>query len=286
MIEAIVATLLVSLLSLSGAIFLMKKEIISARYGRLMISIAAGVMLATAVLGLLPEAVEMFHGHDAYWVFLLGICFFFVMERMVHWYHHHQHNPEHQSGHLKAAEVRPTAYLILAGDSLHNFFDGVAIATAFNISFEVGVATTLAIILHEIPQELADFIALTHSGLKVKKALLFNLLTALTAVLGAVVGWYFLHALEGSLPYLVAFNAGMFIYIATSDLIPALHEDFKKNRKWLQTFAFLLGVVLMGLLLNSIGHSHEHEEDDHAEESRLEHVEIKRVEGESTLVAE
>lgn len=280
MINAIIATLLVSAISLVGAFLLLNKKWISARYGSVMISVAAGVMLSTAILGLLPEALESVSGHNVYWVLLLGICAFFVMERMMHWYHHHQHGENHLAMEGHEEDVKPTAYLVLVGDSLHNFFDGLAIATAFSLSFETGVAITFAIMFHEIPQELADFVALIHSGMKVKKALWLNFLTALTAVLGAVLGWYFINAFEGFLPYMLAFNAGMFIYISCSDLIPALHEDFQRDHKWLQTFAFILGTVLMGLLLVSMEHSHEVGGDAHAQS-----VEIQKAVGETHLEA-
>lgn len=244
MFYAILATVAVSLVSLIGAVLLFKKELIQARYGGLMISIAAGVMLATALTDLLPEALEQSQGKEVYWTLLAGVCVFFVMERLIHWYHHHGHEHGH--------EIKPTAYLILLGDALHNFFDGIAIATAFAVSVPVGIATTVAIILHEVPQELGDFIALTHSGFTVKKALFYNLISGVTAIIGAIAGWYFLSSVEGALALLLAFNAGMFIYISCSDLIPSLHEDFKKDKKWLQTIAFLFGVVLMVVLVNTL----------------------------------
>ena len=246
MFNAVIATIIVSLVSLVGALLLFKKNLINGHYGGIMISLAAGVMLATAALDLLPEALEGNPGKEVYWALLSGVCVFFIMERMIHWYHHHGH----EAGHSK--EIAPSAYLILLGDGLHNFFDGLAIATAFSFSWQVGVTTTIAIILHEIPQELADFVALVHGGLSVSKALIYNLVSGLTAVAGAIGGWYFLQSVTGSLPYLLAFNAGMFIYISCSDLIPALHEDFKKDRKWLQTITFLVGVILMALIMNMV----------------------------------
>jgi zinc and cadmium transporter len=106
--------------------------------------------------------------------------------------------------------------------------------------------------LHEIPSELADFITLMHSGFKFWKALIYNLLSGFTAILGAVVGWYFVQAIDGILPFMLAFNAGMFIYISCSDLIPALHEDFKRDKRWLQTLTFLLGVAVMFTLINAL----------------------------------
>ncbi len=248
MFYAIVATVVVSLLSLTGAVLFFRKKQISNRYGGAMISMAAGVMLTVAVMDLLPEAVEIYSGPELYWALLLGICLFFVMERMVHWYHHHTHQ------HKREQEIQPAAYLVLVGDSLHNFFDGLAIAAAFSVSVELGVAATIGIILHEIPSELADFIALVHSGFKFWKAILYNLLSGFTAILGAVAGWFFVGSVEGVLPFLLAFNAGMFIYISCSDLIPALHEEFKRDKRWLQTLTFLLGVAIMFLLINSLEH--------------------------------
>jgi len=250
MFNAIIATVVISLISLVGALLLLRKKALTTTYGGIMVSMAAGVMLATAILDLLPEAIEAYHEKEVFWALLAGICVFFIMERLIHWYHHHNHEHKHEK------EIQPAAYLILLGDSLHNFFDGIAIATAFSVNFNLGVATTIAIILHEIPQELADFVALIHSGFKFGKALVFNLLTALTAVFGAVVGSYFISSVEGVLPFLLAFNAGMFIYISCSDLIPALHEDFKKDKKWLQTLTFLLGVVVMAVLVNFLHGEH------------------------------
>lgn len=246
MLNAVIATIIVSLVSLIGALFLFKKNLINGHYGGIMISLAAGVMLTTAALDLLPEALEANSGKEVYWALLAGVCVFFIMERLIHWYHHHGHE------HHRKEEIAPSVYLILLGDGLHNFFDGLAIATAFSVSWEVGVVTTLAIVLHEIPQELADFVVLVHGGLTVSKALIYNLISGLTAVAGAILGWYFLQRVNGSLPYLLAFNAGMFIYISCSDLIPSLHEDFKKDRKWLQTITFLVGVVFMAVIMNAV----------------------------------
>lgn len=254
MFNAVLATVAVSLLSLLGAVLLLRKKFLASSYGGMLVSMAAGVMLATAVLDLLPEALEGYAEKEIFWALLGGICLFFILERLIHWYHHHGHE------HHQEKEVKPAAYLILLGDGLHNFFDGIAIATAFSVDFTVGVTTTIAVILHEIPQELADFVALVHSGIRFWKALFFNFLSALTAVLGAVVGWYFLSSVSGALPFLLAFTAGMFIYISCSDLIPALHEDFKRDRKWLQTVTFLLGVLIMAILVNFL-HGAEHGED-------------------------
>lgn len=261
MFNALAATLVVSLLSMIGVLLFVKKSLLESKYGSILLSLAAGVMLATAVVDLLPEALESGVKPEIFWALLGGICLFFILERVLHSFHHHQHGEHDHLG-------KPAAYLVLLGDGLHNFFDGIAIAAAFSVGNEVGVATTLAIILHEIPQEIADFATLLYAGFSRKKALLFNLCSAFTAIIGLLLGWQFLETFDGITPFFLAFTAGMFIYIACSDLIPALHENFKKDQKWGQLVGFLVGVVLMTLLVNylhsSIGHDY-HENDDQVE---------------------
>ncbi len=245
MIYALIATVFVSLISLVGALVLFNSKFIKGFYSSIMISLAAGVMLTTAVLDLLPEALKKSTNQSIYWSLLAGICIFFVLERLIFWYHHHAH------GHKKKDEIEPSAYLVLLGDGLHNFFDGLAIAASFSVNWRVGIVATIAIIIHEVLQELADFVVLINGGFSTFKALFYNLLSGVTAILGVFVGWYFINN-EGILPYLLAFNSGMFIYISCSDLIPALHEDFKKKRKWLQTFTFIMAVIAMIVLMNVI----------------------------------
>ncbi len=245
-IYVLLSALAVSLVSLVGALFLFRKGGWKSNYGGFLVSMAAGVMLATAVLDLLPEAIEGAQGRGVYWAIVAGITGFFILERFMIWFHHHDHVGAH--GHDETTDVNPSAYLILAGDGFHNFFDGVALATAYSINIQVGVAITVAVMLHEIPHELANFVALVHNGFSVKKALLYNLLSAIPAIVGAVGGYYFLQYFDGALPYLVGINAGMFIYIACSDMIPALHENFRQDRKWMQTITFLFGLFGMAVL--------------------------------------
>jgi zinc and cadmium transporter len=242
-VNVLLASIAVSLLSLIGAFLLFRKGSLHSNYGGFLVSMAAGVMLATAVLDLLPEATQGAQGRGVYWAIVAGIAGFFILERFMIWFHHHDHDHAHVD---EKPLVNPTAYLILAGDSFHNFFDGLALATAFAVNFNVGLAITFAVMFHEIPHELANFVALVHHGFSVKKALFYNLFSALPAIIGAVGGYYFLSLFEGSLPYLVGFNAGMFIYISCSDMIPALHETFRLERKWTQTITFLVGLLVMG----------------------------------------
>lgn len=257
MFNAVMATLVVSLISLVGILLFVKKSLVESKYGSILLSLAAGVMLSTAIVDILPEALEEGVSQEIFWALLAGICLFFLLERVLHSFHHHQHGDHDHAG-------KPAAYLVLFGDALHNFFDGIAIAAAFAVGNEVGIATTLAIILHEIPQEIADFATLLYGGFSRKKALLYNFLTALTAVLGAVIGWQSLTLFEHLTPYFLAFAAGMFIYIACSDLIPALHENFKKDQKWGQLIGFFGGVLLMVLLVGQLHHDeHDQKTENH-----------------------
>lgn len=235
----IIATLVVSFISLVGGIILFWKRLWTKNAGTHLVSFAAGVMLTASFVDLLPEAAEKAGKADIFIPVFFGIVLFFFLERFVLWFHHHD------SSHGN----KPAPILILIGDGVHNFIDGIAIAAAFLTSPSLGVVTTLAIAAHEIPQEIADFSVLVHGGLSKTKALLFNLVSALTALIGAIGGYYFLGNLEGVLPMLLAFTAGMFIYIACSDLIPELHKDFQKQKSWAQSIPFIAGALLLWLMV-------------------------------------
>ncbi|OGK32116.1 hypothetical protein A3B40_04380 [Candidatus Roizmanbacteria bacterium RIFCSPLOWO2_01_FULL_37_16] len=234
----IVASLAVSLISLLGAVLPVWEKLTVKKLSTYLVAFAAGVMLTTAFIDLLPEALEHNTFENIYIYGLLGIIVFFLIERFFIWFHHHD-----------KMHVEPTAYLVLLGDGLHNFFDGLAIAAAFLGNPGLGFVTTLAISAHEIPHEIADFSILIHAGMKKVMALFYNFISALTALLGAIVGYYYLNKFEKMIPALLMFSSGIFIYIACSDLIPDLHEDFKRQRKWSTTFTFIAGVVLTYFLI-------------------------------------
>lgn len=232
----IIATLFVSALSFSGAILLLWKKSFT-HFSSSLVSFAAGVMLATALFDLLPESSEII-GSAVFVPLFFGILTFFFLERFLLWFHHHDH----------AHNTKPTAILILSGDGVHNIIDGVAIAAAFLTSTPLGIATTLAIAAHEIPQEIADLGLLIAGGMPKRRALFLNFLSGLTALAGAVVAYYFLQGVQSVIPHLLSFTAGMFLYIACSDLIPEMHQDFAKQRRWAQTIPFLLGIVVLWVL--------------------------------------
>jgi len=208
-----------------------------------LVSFAAGALLGDAFIHLLPEAVEEtgFEVVISLYV-LIGIGFSFLIEKVVHW--HHFHYP------LEEGHVHPFAIMNLVGDLVHNFMDGLIIAASYLVSIPVGIATTIAVILHEIPQEISDFGVLLLGGFTKARALFYNFLTALTAVLGAVVVLMIGSSVENITTFLVPFTAGSFIYIAGSDLIPELHKgEFDWKSSLMQFAAIALGVLVMYALL-------------------------------------
>lgn len=269
--QIILATSFISLLSLVGIIALYKKGLTTGRWLKGLISFAAGVMLAVSFVELIPEAILESQSTNILLFVLAGIIGFFILEKFIH--HVHCHKPN--------VHTKPAGILVLIGDSLHNFFDGLAIAASFIVSPAAGIATTIAVAAHEIPQEIADFSVLVHSGFKPIKALLFNFITALTAVGGGLIGFYALSTIDGLTPYFLALTAGMFIYISLSDLIPELHSH--KQGDWFVAVApFLAGIILIWVVIDithdSLGHSHSHShehslfdahhhDDDHHEDS-------------------
>lgn len=239
-ISIIIASLFVSFVALSGMVLFAWKRLLSEKVTASLVSFAAGMLLATAFFDLLPEAaggeIEIAH---VFFLTFLGIVTFFFLERFVLWFHHHD----------EPHETRPSAVLILLGDALHNFIDGVAIAAAYLTNPALGLTTTLTIAAHEIPQEIADFSVLLAGGMKKNRALFFNFLSGLTALAGAISGFYFLENLEGLLPLALAFTAGMFIYIACADLIPDLHKEFKRQKNWAQSLPFILGIIVAWMVV-------------------------------------
>ena len=209
-------------------------------------SFAAGVLLSTAFIDLFPEALEKSSNPVKLFIYALGgMVVFFILERFLLWFHHH---------HETIKEVRPSVLLITIGDSIHNFIDGVAIASSFLVSFPLGVTTAIAVAAHEIPQEIADFSVLLGQKVTRLKTLAFNGLSALTSLLGAVITYYLSGQITVLLPFIIAFTAGMFIYIAASDLIPELHRSsIKKTNAWHQTATLLLGIMLVVVIKSLIG---------------------------------
>ncbi len=243
-IEILAATLLVSLFSLVGVVLLLlgKKRVEQVVF--VIVSFATGSLFAAAFFDLFPEAMEGLETDIVFAWALAGIVTLFVLERIVHWHHEHHDHLKHE---------KPVAYMVLLGDGIHNFFDGVAIAASFLTSFELGLTTTIAIVLHEIPQELSDLTLLLYAGFSREKALAANLLSALAALAGALSFLYLTEIVEGLEFYGLAFTAGIFLYIAGTDLLPELHKKEKKMETVVQLAAMLAGIILMWFVIKTLG---------------------------------
>ncbi|MBP9816753.1 MAG: ZIP family metal transporter [Candidatus Pacebacteria bacterium] len=245
LISSLLAVGVMSLVSLIGAATLSLKERLLRRALFLLISLAAGALLGDAFIHLLPEAFEEIAPLTVSILVLVGFLSFFVLEKFLHWHHSHgddEFSPEH-------ARIHPVGHLVLVSDGVHNLIDGLAIGAAFLVSPEVGIATTIAIVLHEIPQEIGDFGLLIHAGYSRAKALFLNFLSALFAFVGVGLAFWLSNAAEGAAPLIAAFAAGNFIYIAAADLIPELHKTTAPWQSVLQFATIVLGLIAMVLLL-------------------------------------
>lgn len=238
---SIVAVLIVSALSLSGMALLVLRPRALRSSILLLISFSVGALLGDTFLHLLPELAEdpgLTPGMSA--IILAGLGAFFILEKILHWHH----------AHIATEDViHPVAVTNLVGDAMHNFVDGAIIAGAFLASTPLGVTTTLAVALHEIPQEIGDLGILMHAGMTPRRALLFNLGSSLVSLLGAVITLLVAGAVEGVAPIMLAITAGGFVYIAGSDLIPELQRETRLRTSLIQLGGVALGVGIMAALL-------------------------------------
>lgn len=236
-------TLLGSVASLIGGIILLFKEKLTLKISHFLISFAAGALLGTAFFDLLPEASEENGNYNIFLWTLIGILFFFLLERFIHWFHYHEDHP-------CGKETKPTIPLIILGDSIHNFIDGVVIAATFLVNIPLGIVTAFAVGAHEIPQEIGDFAILLHEGLSRKKVLIANLFSALTAIFGALLTFFLKDSVQNLLPVFLSLTAGFFIYIASSDLIPEIHHEKRKGFAFYETVCLFLGVFAIWLFVS------------------------------------
>ena len=238
---SLASVLIVSLISLIGLFTFAVRAEKLAKILIYFISFSAGALFGDAFIHLLPEAIK----ESGFSLFIAlsviaGILIFFILEKFICW--------RHCNMPITKKHIHNFAYMNLVGDSLHNFIDGLIIAASYIVSLPIGIATTLAVIFHEIPQEIGDFGVLLHGGFSKGKALLMNFLTALTAVVGVVVGLILKNA-ENIQAFLIPFAIGGFIYIAGSDLIPELHKETNVRKSLIQVISFILGILVMiGLL--------------------------------------
>lgn len=246
--QAIASVVAVSVVSLIGAVALSLqverlKKIVFA-----LVALAAGALFGDVIIHIIPELFESQIPSHIIGIFILaGILIFFVLEKFLHWSHQHEMSDCVEPGHSHPPMA--LGQLNLAADGLHNFIDGLTIGASFLVSPEVGAATTIAVILHEIPQEIGDFGILIHAGYSVKKALLFNLFSASLAIIGTIIALALGSQIEAMGNYLLALAAGGFLYTAGSDLLPELHKTTNLKKSLVQFIAMLIGIGLMFVLL-------------------------------------
>ena len=241
-IYAFVSVIIVSLISLIGDFSLSIKEEFIKKYIGLFISLAVGALLGDALIHLIPETFK--NSSNSVFVSLLiisGILVFFTLEKFLHWHHHGEDKDE--------PNIHPVGKLLLFTDGFHNLIDGIIIGVSFLVSIPVGIATTLAVVLHEIPQEIGDFAVLIHSGYDKKRALWLNFLSALMAIVGVFFALIFGSIAEAFTLWILPIAAGGFIYIAVADLIPELHKTKELKYSVLQLGTLLVGILTMIVLL-------------------------------------
>ena len=241
-IYSLASVFLVSLISFIGIWTLFVKTHHLKKILIYIVSFAAGALLGGAFLHLLPEIIEEagFTLQISYMI-LFGIVLFFSLEKIIHWHHYHMPFGGHHE--------HPFAFMNLIGDGFHNFLDGLIIGATYLVDIQAGIAVTMAVALHEIPQEISDFGVLLHGGFSKSKALMFNFLSALLAVVGAVVALTLSNYVENIQFYIVPIAIGGFIYIAGSDLIPELHKEFGRKKAFFELVTLILGIIVMAALL-------------------------------------
>ncbi|HDI06505.1 MAG TPA: ZIP family metal transporter [Candidatus Aenigmarchaeota archaeon] len=242
LIWILVSTFLISTIAFIGAISLFLKEKYLNKILLILVAFSAGALIGGAFLHLLPEAISKAGVEESFSLFLyliLGFCTSFILEQFIGWHHHHTLK------HVAECKIKPFSYLILIGDSIHNFIDGLIIATSFIINFSIGIVTTIAIALHEIPQELGDYGVLVYGGFKKRKALMLNYLSAITVIFGGIAGYLLSNQIGPAIIFLLPFTAGNFIYIASADLIPEIKHKVSIRKSLIHFFAFLAGICFM-----------------------------------------
>jgi len=241
---ALGASIVVSLISLVGIFSLLLKENLLNKILIFLIAFSAGALIGGAFLHLLPEAVESQEAHSIFLNTIYGFIAFFIMEKYLYWRHCHN----------GVCQIHTFTYLNLFGDAVHNFIDGMIIGASFLVSVHFGIVTSIMVILHEIPQEIGDFGVLVYGGFGKIKALYFNFLSALTCIVGTIAGYFVSEKISGFMPFLMAFTAGGFIYIAACDLVPELHKQPSLKKSLASMVAFIFGILF--LIIASKTHAH------------------------------
>lgn len=221
------------------AIFVLtiKKELLD-KILLFLISVSTGTLMGAAFFDLLPEGLERLSSENLFLIVVISFIIFYLIEKFFHWRHCHE----------QECEIHTFGYLNLIGDSIHNFIDGMIIAATFLIDIRLGVTTSIAIVLHEIPQEVGDFGVLLYAGFQKRKAILLNLVTALFATAGALTGYFLSFYVDTLTSYLLPFAVGGFLYISMSDLIPEIRKERNLKRSIISFICFLIGIAIIYLV--------------------------------------
>lgn len=243
-------TFIGSILALLGGVVLLAREKFALKISHFLASFAAGVLLGTAFLDLLPEALHAGAkgSIDIFFWTLVGIIVFFLVERFIHWFHHHEAFHEHEK------ESKTTLPLIVISDTLHNFIDGIVIASTFLADPSLGIITAAAVFAHELPQEIGDFGLMLHKGMARVKVLMVNVFSAAAAFAGALLAYSVGSIFEGYIPLFLALTAGFFIYIAASDLIPEIHYEKRHGFAVVETMLLILGIAVIYTTVSLLEH--------------------------------
>lgn len=231
----ILSTLAISLISFVGVFTLSLNKKLFDKIVLALVALSAGALMGGAFLHLIPEAIAMSGGYDVLMFVLIGFVIFFMVEKVLHWRHCHKGECDKHS----------FAYMNLFGEGIHNFIDGLIIAASFVAAVPLGIITTIAVAMHEIPQEIGDFGVLIHGGFKRGKALMLNFLVALFAILGGIIGYFLSSSIENVMVFLVSLAAGGFIYIGASDLIPEIRKETDFGKSMVVFVVFLIGILIM-----------------------------------------
>lgn len=240
----LLATFIGSIGALIGGVILLSREKLALKISHFLASFAAGILLGTAFFDLLPEALNEGGINTLSWT-LFGITLFFLLERFIHWFHHHEEfEGEKQS--------KTTLPLIVIGDTVHNFLDGIVIAATFMANPSLGIVTALAVFAHEVPQEIGDFGLMLHKGMARRKIIMVNIASAVVSFAGAILTFVLGNFLEGYIPMFLAITAGFFIYIASSDLIPEIHYEKRHGFAAIESLLLILGIIIMFISVSLI----------------------------------
>lgn len=241
---ALAVVFVISLLGITGGILLIYREKWAKLISKYLITFAIGALFGVAFLDLLPEAIGAIQSVENVLVYaLVGILVFYLLEKTLLWYHHHSVEHVWHGKHPPEEKAHPVGYLITFGDALHNFIDGLVIVAGFLVDIKLGVITSLAVLFHELPQEIGEFAILLHAKFSRAKIILYSLGAQMTALIGVLIGFFYLPMFDNLEAVLLAFAAGGFIYIASTDLLPETHRERDLSKSLLQIILLILGVL-------------------------------------------